>query len=89
MTEQQATLMNKKICSLALGLAILSLTGCGLKGPLYFPPADNSANQTPEQRQQAREKAQQDAAAQQSMEETSMPDRNDHGLVANPTSETY
>jgi predicted small lipoprotein YifL len=24
-------------------IAIFSLTGCGLKGPLYFPPADKTA----------------------------------------------
>jgi len=29
--------MNKVICQLALLLAAVSLAGCGLKGPLYFP----------------------------------------------------
>lgn len=29
--------------SLAVLLTLFSLTGCGLKGPLYFPPADKSA----------------------------------------------
>ncbi|SUG22259.1 lipoprotein [Salmonella enterica subsp. arizonae] len=26
--------------TLAVLLTLFSLTGCGLKGPLYFPPAD-------------------------------------------------
>ncbi|MBV4369070.1 LPS translocon maturation chaperone LptM [Erwinia phyllosphaerae] len=29
--------MKKMICRLALALAVVSLAGCGLKGPLYFP----------------------------------------------------
>lgn len=29
--------------TLAVLLTLFSLTGCGLKGPLYFPPADKSA----------------------------------------------
>lgn len=29
---------------LAAMLAITALSGCGLKGPLYFPPADKSAS---------------------------------------------
>lgn len=29
--------------TLAVLFAIFSLTGCGLKGPLYFPPADKPA----------------------------------------------
>nr|WP_244182407.1 lipoprotein [Xenorhabdus beddingii] len=28
-------------------ITLLSLTGCGLKGPLYFPPAEASATQPP------------------------------------------
>ncbi|KMJ43902.1 lipoprotein [Xenorhabdus khoisanae] len=28
-------------------ITLLSLTGCGLKGPLYFPPAEASATQAP------------------------------------------
>ncbi|MDC9593144.1 LPS translocon maturation chaperone LptM [Xenorhabdus sp. IM139775] len=26
-------------------ITLLSLTGCGLKGPLYFPPVETSATQ--------------------------------------------
>jgi predicted small lipoprotein YifL len=34
----------KEVCrTLAVLLALFSLTGCGLKGPLYFPPADKNA----------------------------------------------
>ncbi len=29
--------------TLAVLLTLFSLTGCGLKGPLYFPPADKNA----------------------------------------------
>lgn len=29
--------------TLAILLTLFSLTGCGLKGPLYFPPADKNA----------------------------------------------
>ncbi|PHM62234.1 LPS translocon maturation chaperone LptM [Xenorhabdus ishibashii] len=32
--------------SLAI-ITLLSLAGCGLKGPLYFPPAETSATQVP------------------------------------------
>ncbi|MEM6162632.1 lipoprotein [Erwinia sp. P6884] len=38
--------MNKLICRMALALAVASLVGCGLKGPLYFPPAKQPAQQT-------------------------------------------
>lgn len=31
------TSMKKMICRMALVLAVVSLAGCGLKGPLYFP----------------------------------------------------
>ncbi|WP_037378880.1 lipoprotein [Serratia sp. M24T3] len=31
-------------CSMA-AMALFALSGCGLKGPLYFPPAAKSANQ--------------------------------------------
>lgn len=29
--------MNKLICHLAVVLVAVGLTGCGLKGPLYYP----------------------------------------------------
>ena len=29
--------------TLAVLITLFSLTGCGLKGPLYFPPADKTA----------------------------------------------
>lgn len=84
MTEQQATLMKNMFCSLALGLAVLTLTGCGLKGPLYFPPADTSTTaQSPEQQQIEREKAQQEAEQMQQQDQSMTPDRNDRGLNDN------
>lgn len=38
--------MNKLICRMALALAVASLVGCGLKGPLYFPPEKKPEQQT-------------------------------------------
>lgn len=35
--------MKKVFRTLAVLVTLFSLTGCGLKGPLYFPPADKSA----------------------------------------------
>lgn len=32
--------MNRMICRMAMALAVVSLAGCGLKGPLYFPPKE-------------------------------------------------
>lgn len=32
--------MKRMICQLSMVLALASLAGCGLKGPLYFPPQD-------------------------------------------------
>lgn len=39
--------MNKMICRMAMVLAVSSLAGCGLKGPLYFPPPEQPQKQTP------------------------------------------
>lgn len=38
--------MNKMICRVALVLAAASLVGCGLKGPLYFPPQEKPQAQS-------------------------------------------
>ncbi|ACS84048.1 MULTISPECIES: LPS translocon maturation chaperone LptM [Musicola] len=35
--------MNKVFRQSALALLVLSLVGCGLKGPLYFPPENTPA----------------------------------------------
>ncbi|HFZ8996576.1 TPA: lipoprotein [Citrobacter freundii] len=35
--------MKNMFQALAVLLTLFSLTGCGLKGPLYFPPADKNA----------------------------------------------
>ncbi|MGC0859915.1 lipoprotein [Pantoea agglomerans] len=42
--------MKKVISLLAMTLAVISLAGCGLKGPLYFPP---KKQQAPTDRQKA------------------------------------
>lgn len=38
--------MKTRICQLALILAVTSLAGCGLKGPLYFPQDQQAKPQT-------------------------------------------
>ncbi|QHM77789.1 hypothetical protein C7M52_03803 [Mixta theicola] len=40
--------MKKTICLLAMTLALTSLAGCGLKGPLYFPPQDKPKQSAPQ-----------------------------------------
>lgn len=46
--------MKKVISLLAMTLAVISLAGCGLKGPLYFPPKDQpKKQQAPTARQKA------------------------------------
>ncbi|MBP2169209.1 putative small lipoprotein YifL [Erwinia toletana] len=52
--------MNKTICQLAMALALASLVGCGLKGPLYFPPKDQ-----PQQEQQPAQQTTQDSTTTQ------------------------
>ncbi|MCZ4059630.1 lipoprotein [Pantoea sp. LMR881] len=37
--------MKKVISLLGLALVLTSLAGCGLKGPLYFPPQDQPKSQ--------------------------------------------
>lgn len=37
--------MRRIISQLAMVLALISLAGCGLKGPLYFPSKDQPAKQ--------------------------------------------
>lgn len=37
--------MKKKLIQLALVLTAVSLTGCGLKGPLYFPKDEQAKPQ--------------------------------------------
>lgn len=61
--------------SLAMLVALLSLAGCGLKGPLYFPPADNSA---PAPTRPAESGAQ-----------PSIPDSHDRGDTGGPTQVNY
>ncbi len=70
--------MNKIFCPLAFGLALFTLAGCGLKGPLYFPPADKKAPDahTTEQNQQP------------DMDST-VPTRNDRGIGDGPTQVIY
>ncbi len=70
--------MNKIFCPLALGLALFTLAGCGLKGPLYFPPADKKASDTHTTTQQ-----------QQPIMDSTVPNRNDRGVDDGPTQVIY
>ncbi|AGB80217.1 MULTISPECIES: LPS translocon maturation chaperone LptM [Pseudocitrobacter] len=60
---------------LAVLAVLFSLTGCGLKGPLYFPPADKTAP-TP-------------TKPVDSQIQTDSPDRNDRGDDGGPTQVNY
>ena len=61
--------------ALAVFCAVLSLTGCGLKGPLYFPPADKTAPPP--------------TKPVDSGIQSSTPDRNDRGDSGGPTQVNY
>ncbi|MDF7660997.1 lipoprotein [Erwiniaceae bacterium L1_54_6] len=52
--------MRQLISQLGMALALVSLVGCGLKGPLYFPPKDQpqkTNGQVTEQQQKAAKSA--------------------------------
>ncbi|RPH26467.1 hypothetical protein EHN07_11985 [Buttiauxella warmboldiae] len=68
--------MKKIFCPFALMLALVSLSGCGLKGPLYFPPADGKTKPTS-----------QVTPVQPSQSAT--PDRNNRGTNNAPTQVIY
>ncbi|MBA2814378.1 LPS translocon maturation chaperone LptM [Candidatus Pantoea persica] len=53
----------KSLLAMAMAMALTSLTGCGLKGPLYFLPADQPKTQTPQQSEQQKEQQQRTAQA--------------------------
>ncbi|WP_297123307.1 lipoprotein [Enterobacter sp. ECC-175] len=61
--------------ALAVLVTLFSLTGCGLKGPLYFPPADKTA--PPPTR------------PVQSGIDSTTPDTNDRGDNGGPTQVNY
>ncbi len=67
--------MNNICFKLAVMLVAVSLSGCGLKGPLYFPPKDDGG------KSQTVTQSQADAQAQQA--EPLTPDRNDRGIDSN------
>jgi len=68
-------IMKNVFGTLAVLLALFSLSGCGLKGPLYFPPADKTA---PPPTKKA-----------QSPVQTTQPDRNDRGDNGGPSQVNY
>lgn len=61
--------------ALAVLLTLFTLTGCGLKGPLYFPPADK--------------KAPPPTRPVQDNTQSTNPDRNDRGQNDQPTQVIY
>ena len=73
--ESRATIHEKRFPSACRLLAVLSLSGCGLKGPLYFPPADKTAPPP--------------TKPVDSGIQSSTPDRNDRGDSGGPTQVNY
>ncbi|BBS14499.1 outer membrane lipoprotein [Klebsiella aerogenes] len=67
--------MKNVLPTLAVLFAIFSLTGCGLKGPLYFPPADKTAPPPTKPVNPGIQSA--------------TPDRNDRGDNGGPTQVNY
>ncbi|AZI89449.1 LPS translocon maturation chaperone LptM [Kosakonia cowanii] len=61
--------------TLAVVLTLFSLTGCGLKGPLYFPPADKTAPPPTKK--------------QESTIQPTIPNSNDRGDTGSPTQVNY
>ncbi|VVA49458.1 hypothetical protein SERVES_03214 [Serratia ficaria] len=60
--------MKKKLRYALLTVMLTGLAGCGLKGPLYFPPADPTDKKpaaTPVQTEQVQKNQQQPSAIQQ------------------------
>jgi len=68
-------IMKNVFGTLAVLLALFSLSGCGLKGPLYFPPADKTAPPPTKK--------------VDSPVQTTMPDRNDRGDNGGPSQVNY
>ncbi|AFJ48816.1 LPS translocon maturation chaperone LptM [Shimwellia blattae] len=68
--------MKNTLRTLAVVLVLFNLSGCGLKGPLYFPPEDGKPVARPTQTQT----------------QTVRPDeptRNDRAVSAGPTQVNY
>jgi len=68
--------MKKIFCALVVVTTLGALTGCGLKGPLYFPPTDK--DQTPTTKSVTKEDSVQTA-----------PTRNSRGTGDGPTQVVY
>lgn len=64
--------MKKIFCTLVVIATLAALTGCGLKGPLYFPPADKEQTPTTQ------------SVLKKDTVETA-PSRNDRGTGDGPT----
>jgi len=62
--------------ALVVLLMLLSLSGCGLKGPLYFPPADGKTKPTSQ-------------VTPDKQTQSTTPERNDRGTDNAPTQVIY
>ncbi|KEY60429.1 putative small periplasmic lipoprotein [Serratia sp. DD3] len=57
--------MKKQLRYVLLGMMLAGLTGCGLKGPLYFPPQDKPATPPTTNTDKVSKNQQQPAGTQQ------------------------
>lgn len=68
--------MKKIFCTLVVVTTLATLTGCGLKGPLYFPPAEKKSTPTTQ------------SVPQENTNQTT-PTRNGRGMGEGPTQVVY
>ena len=67
--------MKNVLKPLAVIFTLFSLTGCGLKGPLYFPPADKPAPPP--------------TKSVQPQSQSTTPEKNDRGISDGPSQVNY
>lgn len=65
--------MKKQLRYALMAVLLAALSGCGLKGPLYFPPAEQKAASKPVQTGEQTQKNQQDASGTQQNSSMSNP----------------
>lgn len=67
--------MKNVLKPLAVIFTLFSLMGCGLKGPLYFPPADKTAPPP--------------TKSVQPQSQSTTPEKNDRGISDGPSQVNY
>ena len=67
--------MKNVLKPLAVIFTLFRLTGCGLKGPLYFPPADKTAPPP--------------TKGVQPQSQSTTPEKNDRGISDGPSQVNY